>query len=529
MEEWLQQFFAWIPVGWPYYTVIGLVAFAESLAFAGIFVPGSVIVVFTGFLAANGRGELLPLLLVSFIGSLGGDLLSFELGRRHGTALMERYTSGRFAPMLARADLFFADHGGKSVLLGRFVGFLRPFIPFVAGTLGMRPLPFTLWALIGGVLWGLAYPGLGYLGGASWQMVQLWTGRFSLLILVIVALFVLNALFWRHLAHHLTRLVSRGGRHIADVWRHWLVSPLMQSVKADYPRGWEFVRARLTLEHGSGLYLTVGFVTSLTFALLFAWVGRVTRATTSLSAIDQSLYDFALSLHHPLGDRLFIAITMLAGAENISLFALCILLWLILNNRDFTAGIFASGLLGGELLVYLLKHLVDRPRPTPFFPELHVIGASFPSAHAFTVTVLLGLYVYFLLGTIRAWQGRTVLILCASFAVLLVGLSRIYLGVHWLSDVLGGMLLAGLWLTFLITACELRYRYKYFPVQRGWRPLKLTPRQRWTILVPALLITTLLVCHNIAPWLEHLDRPAAAPATEARHNGEKRAADIRLP
>lgn len=513
MEVWLQQLFDAIPLGWPYYSAIGLIAFVESLAFAGIFCPGSVVIVFAGFLAAHGRGDILLLLLLSCIGSLAGDLLSFHLGRRHGNALIQRYGGGRFSGMLARAEVFFSDHGGKSVLLGRFIGFLRPFIPFVAGTLGMRPLPFTLWALVGGMLWGLAYPGVGYLGGASWQLVQLWTGRFSLLILLVVVLFLLNTLFWRHLAPRLARWLNRQTGRLAEHWQRLLTTPMVVAFRARHPRLWEFVRARITLEHGSGLYLTSGFCLSLFFALLFLWFSRVTAAASSLMAIDRQIYDLALTLHHPLGDRFFVMITLLAGADNIFLLALCLLLWLILANRDFSAVIFICGLLGGEVLLMLLKNIYDRPRPLPFFPELSAIGASFPSGHAFTVTILLGLYIYFLLGTVRDWQRRTALLLAASFAALLVGVSRIYLGVHWLSDVLGAFLLAAVWLTILITACELRYRYRLFPLQQGWRPFKLSPKQRWLILLPVMLLVSILVYWNITTSLEGLSRqlPLAAP------------------
>jgi undecaprenyl-diphosphatase len=189
---------------------------------------------------------------------------------------------------------------------------------------------------------------------------------------------------------------------------------------------------------------------------------------------------------HPLADRSLILVTSLGDVPVLLLLTGAILLWLVLNNRDFSAAILLAGTGGGQLLVALMKLLFNRERPRPFFPELAPESYSFPSGHAFSVLVLAALLVYFLLGTVRNWQFRLRLITAASFAALLIGLSRCYLGVHWLSDVLAGFLLAVIWLTFLLTALEIRRRFAgEFPWRTGWEPLKLSSRQRLAILIPA--------------------------------------------
>ena len=98
-----------------------------------------------------------------------------------------------------KAELFFIEHGGKSVFFGRFFGPVRGFIPFIAGFSQMSPAMFLIMAIISAILWGLAYPGLGYLAGASWQNVERWTGRFSLLILVALAIVILVVVLRRRL------------------------------------------------------------------------------------------------------------------------------------------------------------------------------------------------------------------------------------------------------------------------------------------------------------------------------------------
>ena len=182
MEDWLRNLFAWLPDGWRYNLLVGIVAYLESLPVFGLLVPGSTLILFAGFLALHGKGAIASVILVSTVGAILGDLSSYGLGARLGETLLQRPLLQKRIDLVRKAEIFFAAHGGKSVFLARFFGPVRGFVPFIAGCARMRPLSLCGYVLVSGVLWGLAYPGLGYLAGASWQRVQLWSGRFSLLI-----------------------------------------------------------------------------------------------------------------------------------------------------------------------------------------------------------------------------------------------------------------------------------------------------------------------------------------------------------
>jgi membrane protein DedA with SNARE-associated domain/membrane-associated phospholipid phosphatase len=501
MEAWINDFTNWIPIGGLYYSLLGLLAFVESLAFIGIICPGSILIVFTGFLAANGKGDLVILATIYSLGAIAGDLVSYVLGARAGGAIMQRPWFKRRENLLNKAQLYFAAHGGKSVFIGRFVGFLRPFIPFIAGSARMNPLAFTLYALVSGVLWGISYPGLGYLCGASWQMVQVWSGRFSLLLLLLAVIFILNALLWRYLIPWLGKLGRRMGENIASAWQKLLTTPAFQSFCQHHPRFWLFLCQRFTAEHASGICLTVGLTISTLFAALFAWFGRGIQLSSALSHFDQRLYDLLAILHHPWTDLFFAALTWMGSGPAMIILGAFALFALIINNRDFSALILVFGMASGELFAALIKEIFDRPRPIPLFPGLNTIGASFPSGHAFSALLFYGLVVYFLIGTTRNWRAKIIFVFIGSFVVLLVGFSRIFLGVHWTSDVLAGFTLAALWLTFLITLCETRFRYGGFGLQRGWRPFKFTLRTRLALLLPAAIVTAGLVSASISPYL----------------------------
>ena len=511
MEAWLHNFINWIPIGGLYYFIVGLLCFLDSVAFIGILYPGGFLIVFAGFLAANGKGDINTIAIVSMIGSFAGDLLSYVIGGRAGGAIMQRPWFKRRENLLQKGQLYFAAHGGKSVFVGRFVGFLRPFIPFIAGSAQMNPIAFTSYALVSAVLWGIATPGLGYLFGASWQMVQVWSGRFSLLFLLLAVLFVLNALFWRYLLPVLGKALQMVGVKIATHWQNLLRAPAVQSFCHRHPHLWDFLCQRLSTEHACGILLTVGLTVCTLFAALFAWFGRSIHLPSSLTHLDQRTYELLAILHHPWTDLFFATLTWFGSTPAIIILGAFALFVLIINNRDFSALVLIFGMAGGELFAFLAKAVFARPRPIPLFPELAIAGASFPSVHAFSALLFYGLIVYFLIDTIRNWRGaRIVLLLFGSFIVLLVGFSRIYLGVHWISDVLAGFTLAALWLTFLITLCETRFRYGGFGVQRGMRPFKFSLRTRLFLLIPAALLAAGMIFLLMKPYLRTISLGRAA-------------------
>ena len=511
MEAWLNNFINWIPIGGLYYSLLGLLAFFESMAFIGIICPGTVLIIFSGFLAANGKGDFVIIATVFALGAFAGDLLSYLLGARAGGAILQRPWFKRRENLLQKAQLYFAAHGGKSVFIGRFVGFLRPFIPFIAGSAHMNPVAFTLYALVSALLWGISTPGIGYLCGASWQMVQVWSGRFSLLFLLLATLFLLNALFWRYLLPVLGKIAHRSGVQIAVQWQNLLHSPSVHSFCCRHPRLWHFLCQRFSIEHAGGIFLTVGLTISTIFAVLFAWFGRSIHLPSGLARLDQRTYELLAILHHPWTDLFFATLTWFGSAPAVIILGALALFTLIINNRDFSALILIFGVAGGELFAFLAKIVFARPRPVPLFPELDIAGASFPSVHAFSALLFYGLIFYFLIDTTRNWRGaRIAILLFGSFIVLLVGFSRVYLGLHWISDVLAGFTLAALWLTFLITLCETRFRYGGFGLQRRWRPFNFSLRTRLLLLLPAALLATGMIFVRIEPYLRTISLGRAA-------------------
>lgn len=192
MDEWLQYLLTYLPDGSRYYLLLFAVAFAESLPVIGLIVPGSTLIVVAGFLVIAGKGSLFTLILSAAVGAVLGDLLSLWLGKRYGRVFLRLRIFHRRRRLIRYSQKFFVCHGGKSLFFARFLGPIRGIVPFIAGVSGIPARSACGYILISSLLWGLCYPGLGYLGGSSLQQVQTLGARFGLAMVVFLIMVIIH-------------------------------------------------------------------------------------------------------------------------------------------------------------------------------------------------------------------------------------------------------------------------------------------------------------------------------------------------
>ena len=154
-------------------------------------------------------------------------------------------------------------------------------------------------------------------------------------------------------------------------------------------------------------------------------------------------------------------ITLLGSPVFITGWALIVTLRLLTRKEYLTAGGWAAALVGGGLLDGVLKRVFHRPRPAWDLPILTAPGWSFPSGHAMGSLVAYGMLVYLMVRTMEHARRRLALAGCALVLVLLIGLSRMYLGVHYFSDVIGGYAAGAVWLAACVSGLEVvRHRQR---------------------------------------------------------------------
>jgi membrane-associated protein len=148
---------------------VGLFAiiFAESGLLIGFFLPGDSLLFTAGFVASQGYLDIRLLVPLCFIAAITGDAVGYAFGHTIGRRLYERPDSRLFRrEHLLQTEAFFAKHGGKAIVLARFMPVVRTFTPIVAGMGAMRYARFTLFNLIGAFLWAIGLSVAGFFLGS---------------------------------------------------------------------------------------------------------------------------------------------------------------------------------------------------------------------------------------------------------------------------------------------------------------------------------------------------------------------------
>jgi membrane protein DedA with SNARE-associated domain len=154
----------------PYtYVLVGAMAFLETGGAVGLIAPGELVVILGGVAAGQGEVELVPLIAIVWGCAAAGDITSYFLGRRLGRGfLLAHGHRVKLTPArLHKVERYFATHGGKTIIAGRFVGVVRSLAPAVAGASGMPAGRFIPATVLGAGLWAAACSTLGYLFWAS--------------------------------------------------------------------------------------------------------------------------------------------------------------------------------------------------------------------------------------------------------------------------------------------------------------------------------------------------------------------------
>jgi cation-transporting P-type ATPase E len=204
-------------------------------------------------------------------------------------------------------------------------------------------------------------------------------------------------------------------------------------------------------------FLVFAAVLILGSAWLFFGVLEDVISKDPLVVVDAIVHDLLQGLRTPAVDRLMVGITELGDAEVLVPVILVVLAWLVLRRLWQTALYWLAAVGVAELLVKLLKVALRRPRPGLFYGDIERF--SFPSSHA-TLSVVTYGFLAFLLARESGAGPRKVIGLLATLMIVLIALSRLYLGAHWLSDVLGGLSFGAAWVAALAVAYVYQSREK---------------------------------------------------------------------
>ncbi|WP_145190474.1 MULTISPECIES: bifunctional DedA family/phosphatase PAP2 family protein [unclassified Pseudomonas] len=410
MGQWLDSLTGWLSANPEWLGVaIFMVACVECLAIAGIIVPGTVLLFAVAVLAGSGTFSLGETLLLGFLGGLLGDALSYTIGKRFHQGIRRLPLLRDHPEWIGRAEMYFKRYGIASLLVGRFIGPLRPMLPMVAGMFDM-PLPrFIAVSLLAAAGWSVAYLLPGWATGAAMRLplpegFWLDAGIIAGTLAVLIGLSLSSSIRDRR---HGTRLIA-GLCFIA-----------LAGVFLGWPYLHEFDQGVMTLvqEHRS-------------------------------QAIDGAV----------------VVVTRL-GDFKTQFFLGGLLTGLLLLVRQWRHALYAgSALIGTALANGTLKWLFARARPEVLTDPL--TSYSMPSGHSSAS------FAFFLTLAILAGRGqpprmRLTWVMLGCIPALAIALSRVYLGAHWPTDIMAGALLACCISALSLTLVQYRQPLTAMP-QRVW-------------------------------------------------------------
>ena len=215
-----------------------------------------------------------------------------------------------------------------------------------------------------------------------------------------------------------------------------------------------FIKARLSAQNFLGLHLTVGLIVTVCACLLFGLIAENVMSGDALTIVDAQIAQWLHARRTPVLTQCLLILTHLHDPIVISFIAFLIALYLIWKKRWYNALTVVLVVQGGMLLNLLAKHFFQRARPSFEHPLIILTTYSFPSGHVAASTVFYGVLAVLLISKTSSWSRSTCIFLIAFFMIILVAFSRMYLGAHYLSDVLAAFLEGIAWLALCLTAIQ---------------------------------------------------------------------------
>jgi undecaprenyl-diphosphatase len=414
------------------YLLVGVFAFAETGAFVGLVVPGETVMLLGGAVAGQGAIEIYLLIAIAWFAAWLGDTTSFFIGRRLGRGFVIEH-GPRFGvshERFERVEDYFSRHGGKTIFIGRFVSLVRAFAPFIAGSSGMRYRNFVPYSILGTGLWASAHILVGYFFSRSIDTAAKYAGKGAFLLGTLIVVVVGATYLYRHF-----RVLEN--RRAAVRWMdghaatRWIVA-----LARRYRPQLRFVWNRVTPGGTFGLEFTsLMAVLAVALFVLVAYMvvlGREPGPTPG----DQTAVEIVERLRGGWLTDVSRVLTDLGSSWfTWGLTGVCAAL-LAARRRWTEFWVLLAGMTLASIGIHEIKAAVDRPRPPE--PLVGSSGSSFPSGHAAHSVLYVWLAVTVVL-RLRPGMARAAAVVGAGIALTaLVGLSRVYLGVHYLSDVSGG-------------------------------------------------------------------------------------------
>jgi len=449
--SWIDSLLAWIAAH-PVLAggAVFAIAFCDAVIILGAIVPALPLMIAVGVLIGMGEISGPYAVACAALGAFCGDGLSYWVGRRWGDRLRGVWPFSRYPQLLERGELLFRRNAFKSILVARYVGAIRPFVPAIAGMAKMPLARYAQPSAVASLSWAVLFLLPGWALGQAYDAVAAVAGR---LFVVVALLGVMLGLVWA--------IVLYGYRWSAARMDGWLARLLRWSQRHPHLLGryWNDLfdprrRESVPLAMLALMLLLLGWGW---FVLLMVVVGHGEPLS-----LDLAVHQLMLALRNPLADYPMAALASLGDWQVLLPAIAAGMGYLCWRRRWMAAAHWLAALAFGLALTKLLGTTVDVVRPPAASS-----GFGFPSVSVTMATITFG---FFAVLISRELPGRTRVwpYLVSGIVVTIIGFARLYLGAHWLSDVIGGMLFGIFWLLVLGIAYRRRFNRSFWVKPVTW-------------------------------------------------------------
>jgi undecaprenyl-diphosphatase len=375
------------------YPFLFLAVLLEGVPLLGTAVPGHVAIFVAGFLAKIGVLNLWWVLLIATVAAILGDYIGFFLGRKYGLSLIDRLKPYFFITddHINKAKELLAKHTGKAMIIGRMNPLTRALMPFLVGTGGTSVTKFWVFNVIGGVIWAVGSIMIGYVLGFGYHAAAGYFGR-AVVIAIVAAVLI--------------------------IW------------------GYRFVNMRFHIfRRYELLVLALGILSlwSLSKMVQDAW-----SPMPFMAGFDLWVYSFMAVHVGPMLASVANMVTTVGGTAVTGGLGILFSIYFAFRRKWRSAAIMFVSICSASASVSFLKEFFMRPRPLHGLVYVDPTDWSFPSGHATLAAAFFFAIAYLLAPKIRSWVAREIFVALCILSIIAIGLSRIILNVHWVSDIIAG-------------------------------------------------------------------------------------------
>lgn len=428
MEVYWQQLLETVAQNpWLAITLAFVVSMGEALLVVGFFFPSTITLVAIGGLVGLGKLAFWPVFIATALGAVAGDAVSYWVGFTYRERLYNMWPFSRYSNLLASGEAYFALHGGKSVVLGRFIPGVKSVVPGVAGMMGMNPTRFTFLNVVSGLAWSAAHLLPAMSAGLAMHGLSQISQRLALMLGVLLVL---------------TTLLVWGGKHGIALGLRYLprgLLALLHWAQVHDTRLGHGIRRLMASEHADYRLVFLLNLVVVVVVVGFFWLLENVARQGGIIGFDHAFSQSIQTLRMSWIDPLMLSATLLGDGLVVTAVLAAMLLVLAWWRQWWLLAGVAIAFVVAVLFVDGMAWFVHVISPTDD-GDIGFLTFVLPSGHATVSFTLLGVLTWFALRGCRAWWSNVLLASLLASSAVMVAFARIYWGAHWPSDVLAGWL-----------------------------------------------------------------------------------------